>query len=291
MLCGDQTPPDLSIDDFEFVPYMYFWDFPWFINMNTEITKVRRDIHKEELEKDFRKFSYNNTQPIFDRKFLCYQRRAHQHRRLITYELLHDDVLKRDTFLSFWNEERTRYQSYEIYGYSTKQTHMINDFFSQFTQNLVFDDVDITNNQAMTIDLGMHKRTFLSIVSETKVNGEVFFSEKTFKPIYCLQPFIMVNSNGSLEFLRKVGFKTFGDFWDESYDEAPTFKEKLHKIMNIMRDINKMTYDEMKDMYQQMQPILEHNFRHLTSFNQFRLGEVLERIQPKIDYKKHESLI
>lgn len=291
VLCGDQTPPDLSISDFEFVPYMYFWDFPWFINMNTEITKVRRDIHTEEIQNDFRKFALKNTNPTFERKFLCYQRRAHQHRRLITYELMNDDVLKRDTFLSFWNEERTRYQSYEIYGYTTKETHLINDFFSGFVENLTFDDVDITENQAMTIDLGMHKKTFLSIVSETKVNGEVFFSEKTFKPMYCLQPFIMVNSNGSLKHLRDKGFKTFNDFWDESYDDAPTFKEKIHKIMSIMRDINKMGYNELKQMYVDMEPILVHNFNHLTSFNSFRLGEILEDIQPKIPYKEFNKLI
>ena len=32
-------------------------------------------------------------------------------------------------------------------------------------------------------------------------------------------PFVMVSKKGTLKYLRDIGFKTFGDFWDESYDD------------------------------------------------------------------------
>ena len=64
--------------------------------------------------------------------------------------------------------------------------------------------------------------SLIHVVTETVYNGNKnHLTEKTFKPIVMQQPFIIQSCRGSLEYLRRYGFKTFSEFWDESYDELP----------------------------------------------------------------------
>ena len=64
-----------------------------------------------------------------------------------------------------------------------------------------------------------YKSTYFSIVTETLFyEFGNYLSEKTWKPIAHLHPFIFVGRPGMLKFLHSLGFKTFSEYWDESYD-------------------------------------------------------------------------
>ena len=55
-------------------------------------------------------------------------------------------------------------------------------------------------------------------------NNIIHITEKTYKPIAFMQPFILVAAAGSLRHVQDMGFKTFNEFWDESYvGSVPTF--------------------------------------------------------------------
>lgn len=104
------------------------------------------------------------------------------------------------------------------------------------------------------------KDTFLCVVGETYVsNGYAYFTEKTIKPILYERPFISYGNTGTLKYLRDFGFRTFGEFWDESYDEAKDYNEKLDKIENIIHRIANMSVVDLNQMYQQMMPVVKHN--------------------------------
>ena len=282
VLTGDQKPIEIPDLNFEFIPYNYFLDFPWFINLNAEASTKRLNQHQIENSLFLKRMIDRNREITFKRVGLCYQRRAHSHRRVVMYEFYHDEIVRDNIFMSFWNESRTQFQSYEPFGYSTKETVVMNDFFKDFRENLNFDDCDLSQNQASGLEVEAHKETFVSIVSETRYFNSLFFSEKTFKPIYCLQPFIIINANGSLEHLKNLGFQTFNKWWDESYDEAPTLRDKLQKIKDIIKRLSKLSDKELHDMYQEMEPILIHNYNHFTDLNRLELHGVLQKIYDEI---------
>ena len=74
------------------------------------------------------------------------------------------------------------------------------------------------------------------MVTETVYRGKKnHLTEKTFKPIVMQQPFIIQSCKGSLEYLRRYGFKTFADFWDESYDEADD-GVRTYEIGKVLQD-------------------------------------------------------
>jgi len=98
--------------------------------------------------------------------------------------------------------------------------------------------------------------SYLHIVCETFVS-HVFFSEKTYKPIKYFQPFVLINGQYSLQYLRGLGYKTFGGYIDESYDHEPDNEKRIEMAIQASLDfINRTDLHEiMKELY----PIFEHN--------------------------------
>lgn len=107
----------------------------------------------------------------------------------------------------------------------------------------------------------MYKNSWVSLVVESSYFEDeysVFISEKTFKPIACMQPFLILGSRHSLKYLKKLGFKTFHPFIDESYDEA----SDNERFIQVLESIKKIKLIENKvEWYKSMQEILEHNFK------------------------------
>lgn len=65
-----------------------------------------------------------------------------------------------------------------------------------------------------------YHRFDVEIVAETYTLGETFFpTEKTVRPLMAVKPVLVYGPKRFLSRLRDLGFKTFGDCWDESYDD------------------------------------------------------------------------
>jgi len=127
-----------------------------------------------------------------------------------------------------------------------------------------FVDSNLEYNLAFNLNETLHLNTFVNVFTETLFEEDtIFLSEKIFKPIYCLQPFIVFGNPGTLKELQKLGFRTFGEFWDESYDQEISFTKRLEKIIEIMKDLANKTHGELLQMTREMSDILEHNYTHM----------------------------
>jgi hypothetical protein len=106
---------------------------------------------------------------------------------------------------------------------------------------------------------------FVDIVSETFTSGDSFYpTEKTFRPMLLKKPFIIMGPINHLTYLRQMGFKTFGDFWNEDYDGVSR-RSRYQQILSVIDFIASKSKDELYDMYQRMQPILDYNYNLLVS--------------------------
>lgn len=116
--------------------------------------------------------------------------------------------------------------------------------------------------------LQYYNNFFVDIVCESCTLGEVFFlTEKTFRPIVAQRPFILLSNRESLYNLRKLGFKTFEHWWDESYDDYGE-RERVERILTLIDNISQWSLDKLHSTLLEMQPILKHNyqvFRNLTT--------------------------
>tara|TARA_Y100000004_G_scaffold173162_1_gene210738 strand:- start:1429 stop:2859 length:1431 start_codon:yes stop_codon:yes gene_type:complete len=104
--------------------------------------------------------------------------------------------------------------------------------------------------------------SYCSIVTETRFEAPTgYVSEKSWKPIAYFQPFILVGSTNSLQYMREFGFKTFHPFIDESYDNHKNPKKRFSLIENEIIRIGKMTKKEIHEWYWSMEDILVHNHK------------------------------
>lgn len=119
-----------------------------------------------------------------------------------------------------------------------------------------------------------YQNIFVDIVSETHLRGNTFFpTEKTTRPMWLKKPFITFASPNHLEYLRALGFKTFYEFWPEDYDSYQD-RDRFLAILDVIDTLAKKSNNELVDMYQRMQPILDHNYNLLKtqSFEKHLLG-------------------
>jgi len=101
--------------------------------------------------------------------------------------------------------------------------------------------------------------TFVTIVSEPQYFGDSkFLSEKIFKPIACSHPFIVLGTQGYLKELKKKGYKTFDNWFDESYDEMPD-KLRMGSIINTLKEIDLI--QDKTSWFESMRETLEHNYK------------------------------
>lgn len=136
------------------------------------------------------------------------------------------------------------------------------------------------NNPEYTTQLSSAEKyyadVFCAVETETVfLSPAANISEKILRAIAYEKPFILVGAVHSLEYLRSMGYKTFSDYWDESYDSELDHTRRLAKIFKLIDHIDSMTIDELHDLYNSMRPVLEHNKQLL-----------LER-QPTVEFFKN----
>lgn len=113
------------------------------------------------------------------------------------------------------------------------------------------------------IPIDVYNKTAFSVVAETNWdNYYSFYTEKTAKPIIAKRMFVMVAGKHYLNNLRDLGFKTFSDVIDESYDEIENNQERWQAVCNLLDWICKQDQDALM---KKAQPIVEHNFNLMMS--------------------------
>jgi len=75
------------------------------------------------------------------------------------------------------------------------------------------------------------------------INDRFFLCEKTYKPVACKHPLLMVGTQGNLAYLRSQGFETFPELWDESYDDIVNWKTRIDQVLQIVRDFDPRSLD------------------------------------------------
>lgn len=90
-----------------------------------------------------------------------------------------------------------------------------------------------------------------------------FPTEKTWKAIFCKKPFIVAAAPYFLKDLKKMGFKSFSPYIDESYDNEENNDIRSEMIINEVSRICNLPQDEYENLKQNLIEICEHNYNVL----------------------------
>lgn len=171
---------------------------------------------------------------------------------------------------------------------STLQKKQILKVFSKLENNLTLDFDEVKGYASAIIDQpqrDLFQRAFLHIVTETVFySSKIHLTEKIFRPIVFKRPFVLAGAAGNLKYLKKYGFETFNNWWDESYDDEIDDELRLNMITKIVQKLSTYTMDDLKDMYNEMLPILNYNYNHFYGkFKEIIVEELLDNYRNALD--------
>jgi hypothetical protein len=121
---------------------------------------------------------------------------------------------------------------------------------------------------------------FIKSGAVTVVTESVFFyptswlTGRTLIPLSCARPFVLIAPPHTLSFLHHLGFRTFSDWWDESYDTIVDPKQRMLKIFDLVRKISIMSKQEVRSMLREMEDTLEHNKSLVKSISSNQLASL-----------------
>ena len=108
---------------------------------------------------------------------------------------------------------------------------------------LTVDTEDFITNHALSLNSYLHQQTLFQVVNETFAenwNGtSLFWSEKTFRSIYHLQPFVIFGQHQCNQKLQDYGYKLYTELFDYSFDdERDTYKRWTKLKAQITRQVD-----------------------------------------------------
>lgn len=176
-------------------------------------------------------------EPNFEKTFLFLNRTIKQHRLDFFNFIKENGILDSSYYSMLWNDWERNFIENE-YDQSTHARHeKLIDIYQNTAINLITETVWDSN--------------ILSIDS-------TFISEKTFRALAFPRPFVVIGQRHVLHNLRKMGFRTFSDIIDESYDDMDD-SNRMEAIQKVVLDLASKTKEEIYEMWEKCIEIYEHN--------------------------------
>lgn len=217
--------------------------FPWYFLHDRE--DLKSNLYK------FIKYQDREVQP--SKKFICLNGTYNKSRKYIL------DKLERNT-------------DYKESGY-----------ISDLSRGIKLDKISINKlvgedrNDEPSVFLldDFHKDSYFSIVNEASGGWEAFnqddihayFTEKITKPLYYGHPFILIGWKNSLKFLKEMGFETYDDIFDESYDELETWKERTISAWKEIEKILSLPDDDFYHIFEEIQDRVIYNQQRFFNYD------------------------
>jgi hypothetical protein len=134
------------------------------------------------------------------------------------------------------------------------------------------------------IPITAHQQCYFSIISETGCENHTHMvTEKTAKALLAQRLFLPIAGRGFMRYLRNLGFQTFGDVIDESYDDIENNHERWSALI---AEVERICSSDYQEIARRSQPILQHNQEIMLTrdFVQPPLTEI-ERLIDTLVYK------
>jgi hypothetical protein len=206
---------------------------------------------------------YTDREKLPSKKFICLNGNSTKPRRYVINKL----------------------EEYKNFGYISDLSKGISIDVSltkkELLENLAGGNARFLDPNTNVLD-SFHNDSYFSIVQESgsgsdevgggwKANSSdkisAFFSEKITKPLYYGHPFILIGFKNSLKVLRDMGFKTYDDIFDESYDELETWEERTKHVWYQVERLLKLSKEELKKMFEKVEDKILFNQERFFSYD------------------------
>lgn len=130
-------------------------------------------------------------------------------------------------------------------------------------------------------DAAPYRQSYINLTNETHFftpRTMCFCSEKSFKPIANLQPFLIAGCWKNLYELRQMGFRTFPKFFEEGYDNEPEPLQRFEKLARQYMRVATMSLDDAHSIFTAALDDVEFNQDRLFT-NRFAFSRLIGEFQ------------
>lgn len=246
---------------------VYQW-MDWFITAGEFYRNVNPDFLCQKIKNI-------NVKPKFFDVLLGCQR---YHRDYVNHYIdtnLADKTIK--TYFKRWNVDlRTTDHIFEPTG------------IEFLDQNNYFNTVHIVKyfgykmNLSAIVPIDIYNKTHYSLVTETNYSNNFnFYTEKIVKPILAKRLFVVIAGRHYLKNLRRLGFQTFNNVIDESYDEIDDNETRWN---HALQQVARLCDSSIENIKKQISTITEHNYNlMMEDWNKKFIHSVVDVIDPYLN--------
>ena len=223
--------------------------------------KIKKDINDDNgklvINYFYNKYKEFDTAKYFKNKthkFLFLNRRLEVHKLEVLLQLYEN--IKNESIISY---DKTLISDDVLFEFTTN--FELKNKFDSIPNKSIADIENIKDvNGYKDENSELYEKSLFSIVTETNFyNDNDFISEKIFKPLWHMQPFIVIGRPYMLKYLKELGFKTFDWLIDETYDTIEDNNTRMKLIITEIEKLNKMDFNLLKEKIHNSYDILEHN--------------------------------
>ena len=230
-----------------------------------------------------------------DVDFYCQNAKMRAHRLLLVSELSRRNLLA-NSFTSMLKEnphftcEETTLEHVtnvllKLFSTNNDIPQEAKDYLVQFSANwqpMLLDNTSGVDLEAHVVT-EYYERSYFSLVSETGMDHYLRLSEKTFKPLANYHPYIVIGCHGTLRYLKSLGYETFPEFFDESYDEETNIPKRLLMVVDEVEKFAKLSKEEKDHRLLSVKDKLIHNhnlfFNVLPDKNRERIRQIFSEMK------------
>lgn len=246
----------------------------------------------------YKKFLFQeNDNKLKTKKFLCMNGSFQPHRVVLLNDLYINNCLE-DSYCSNnfggegfynWIKVQIKWDWREIW----QDVELEKDFWVGDKKRL--DGADNTDPHLLIqTHIKYFEDSYFSVVTETWFNSQIpeelvkeypntplKITEKTWRALL-FHPFIILGCPYTLRYLRGLGFKTFPEFFDESYDMIEDVRERYDAVLKNILELNKKSLEELKEMYDSVYDKILYNQRLFHDWDRDKLvSDLYEKIMEK----------
>lgn len=225
-----------------------------------------------------------------EKKFVYFNRIMRGHRLLLLTKIIESGLIK-DSFCSagypeHWREGLCKYNSIKpefepLYTRILEATKILPLRLNMSPErdnpiNLLYEDIHYHANSYFSL---VTETSFFesntSLISEfTRIDmlKTVFLTEKTFRPIAFKHPFILCSNYDIHAELRRLGYKTFHPYINETYNIIKDDDERIDAIYKEVLRLCSFTDEQWIKWQINIKPIVEHNYNVLMNKQQKHTG-------------------
>lgn len=135
---------------------------------------------------------------------------------------------------------------------------------------------------SVIVPIQIYNHTAYSIIAETHADNEhSFFTEKIFKPMLARRLLVVFSGWKYLENLRKLGFQTFDNVIDESYDQILDDNKRWQAAFEQVKQLCDM---DQSEVLEKISTRVEHNYNLVmdATWQSTHLRQMQQKINDKI---------